>query len=184
VTRPHFAYRTPKGYSDEPALYPFDYRNMAIGPDTNVTQPLYNLILRLDADAPFHWRGIHWTDGNGQWLAGPIALRIRDAYGNYLSSDFVPVLNLAQGYYIVQPWTGATPPYGPVILYTSPIYGGMGVPFANELICPPSSILQIDVAALDGTIPGVITGASAIPGRFFARGVKRRPVGDCATEAR
>jgi hypothetical protein len=172
--RPQFAYLTPEGYQDERAQFPFDQRQCPglLGPGG----VFYNQVLRLDDDAPFHWRGISWEDPDPYFfLAGAIAIRLRDPFGNFMSDSFVPILDYAQGYYIMQPWTAA-PPVGPS--YVAPFAGGMGVPFADEIICPASSVIQIDILCLNGSV-------CATPvGRFMARGVKRRPVGDCPTEFR
>jgi hypothetical protein len=184
--RPHFAYSTPKGYTDERAIYPFDKRNVAANPPfSTITllpgQTLLNQILRLDADAEFRWRGISWEYPNSVELAtftdGPLAIRLRGPYDRYLSNDFIPLFNCAQGYYVIMsPWSGSVPPASPQ--FEGPYCGGMGVAFADEIICPASSIIQIDLLSLQ------INACALGIGGFMARGVKRRPVGDCATEAR
>lgn len=182
--RPHFAYRTPPGYLDERAEFPFDYRNIGNGDPQTVPLPatglVLNQVLRLDEDAPFLWRGISWEcpifTQLQAFLDGAIAIRLRDAYGNYLSNDFVPILNYAQPYYVWQPWNQPGALTGP--LWVAPSAGGMGVPWADEMWCPPSSVLQIDILLLQPyNIASPLT-LNAI-GRFMARGVKRRPIAEC-----
>jgi hypothetical protein len=183
--RPHFAYPRKPGYVYERAEYPFDYRNSPGFNSTSVPylQYITSLILRLDEDAPFLWRGLSWEYPDpGFFYTGQIAVRLRDAYGNYLSNDFIPILNMAQGYHVMQPWndTGGDfnePPPSPPV-FSAPFSGGMAVPFADEMFCPASSVLFIDVMNLNQAFQGCSLG------RFMARGVKVRPVGDCATEYR
>jgi hypothetical protein len=183
--RPHFAYSTPKGYVDERAEFPFDYRQAPGFNSTSVPYLQYqgNIPFRLDEDAEFRWRGISWEYPDpGFFYAGQIAIRLRDAYGNYLSNDFIPILNYAQGYHVMQPWddTGGSigdPPPSPPLFF-APFAGGMGVAWSDELVCPASSVLWLDVMNLNESFEGVSLG------RFMARGVKRRPLADCAREYR
>jgi hypothetical protein len=183
--RPHFAYQTPAGYVDERAEFPFDYRNAPSFNSASVPylQYMESIPLRLDADAEFRWRGISWEYPDpGFFYVGQIAIRLRDAYGNYLSSDFIPILNYAQAYHIMQPWndTGGlnnpAPPSPPT--FVSPFVGGMAVPFADEIICPASSVLWLDIQNLNRPFQGCSVG------RFMVRGVKRRPAADCASDFR
>src|ERR1035441_3040572 len=117
--RPHFAYKTPAGYVDERAEFPFDYRNLPLSATPAYLTYRTNIPLRLDQDAEFRWRGISWEYPDpGLFYSGQIAIRLRDCYGNYLSNDFIPILNYAQGYHVMQPWndTGmpnASPPPAP-----------------------------------------------------------------------
>jgi hypothetical protein len=181
--RPHFAYPTPPGFVDELADYPFDYRQVGDGipvvdTDPPVGSPIGNsFTLALDADAPFLWRALIYDYPDPYFfLAGQVAARIRDAYGNYLSSDFIPFLNLGQCYYVTQPWTGvnaATPPAGPHLC--APMSVGMGVPLVDEIYCPASGTLSIDLYLLNSSFDGTPDGI----GRMIARGVKRRPKSDC-----
>jgi hypothetical protein len=179
--RPHFASVTPKGYHDELAEYPFDYRqlgNTAPPLDTVPANGAYNLILKLDSDGDFIWKSLYWEYPTATlFLGGQIGIRIRDAFGNYLSSDFVPILNYAQGYYVLQPWAPPLggPPSPPSLV--GAIAGGMGVPMIHEIFCPASSVLQIDVIPLNES------GSSAI-GRLLARGCKRRAASECAGDFR
>ena len=181
--RAHFPYRTPQGFVDEAARFPFDYRQVGNNPANYLPNyQLANQILKLDEDAPFLWRSISWACPDYLqlqfFLSGSLAMRIRDPLGNYLDNDFVPLLNRAQGYYVWQPWTQG-PPTGP--LWTAPSAGGMGVPFADEIYCPASSTIELDllwvgVFGNDFTLNDI--------GRFLARGVKRRPLSDCSDDER
>jgi hypothetical protein len=177
--RPHFPYQTPSGFVDERAIFPFDYRQAQGATELPGGSFQLNQTLRIDEDANFMWRGISWEYPDPYFfLAGQVAIRLRDCYGNYLSNDFIPILNYAQGYYILQPWQGdnaAAPPVGPNLV--APFSGGMGVAFADEIFCPASGILQVDILGLNSL-------GSASVGRFMARGVKRRPDSDCSTEFR
>lgn len=171
MSRPHFAYPTPDGFVDERAEFPFDKRQAA-PPNGLISAafPLLNQVLRLDNDADFYWRGFVWEfpDPTG-FLVGQIAIRLHDSFGNYLSNDFIPIWNYGQGYYVMQPWV-CTPPGEPML--AAPFCGGMGVAFADEIFCPASSVLQVDILGLNLEICNNI-------GRFLARGVKRRPAGEC-----
>lgn len=178
--RPHFAYPTPAGFHDENADYPFDCRQVGTGgvsPTGN-----YSMTLALDSDAPFLWRALLWEFADPYFfLAGQVLGRIRDAFGNYLSDNFVPLLVLAQPCYMTQPWIGAnaaTPPTGPHL--AGPLSLGMGVPLPEELYCPASSTLSIDLFLLNASYAGT----PVSPGRLLARGVKRRKLSDCASEYR
>lgn len=169
--RPHFAYRTPDGFTDERAQYPFDYRQAPGATALAFGKIQLNIPLRLDSDSRFMWRGISWEYPDTVFfLCGQIAIRIRDCFGNYLSSDFVPILNYAQGSYVLQPWSGVSPPDGPFL--TAPFAGGMSVAFPDEIECPPSGVIQFDILGISSLNAGNV-------GRFMVRGVKRRPSGDC-----
>lgn len=174
-SRPHFAYQTPSGFVDERAQYPFDQRQASSAVDLVLGQKILNQVLRLDEDSVFMWRGISWEfPTQTGFLWGHVAMRLRDAYGNYLSNDFIPILNYAQGYFVMQPWSGVEPPAGPT--FVAPFEGGMGVAFSDELECPASSVLQVDILGLNnGEFVSNV-------GRFMARGVKRRPAGACVEQ--
>ncbi len=183
--RPHFAYQTPPGMVDERAEFPFDYRQVPGFSATTVPYLTYaaNIPFRIDEDAIFCWRGISWEYPDpGAFYVGQIAIRLRDCFDQYLSNDFIPILNYAQGYHVMQPWndTGGghnpAPPAQPT--FSAPFAGGMGVPFADEIICPPSGVLMLDIMNLNQAF------AACTVGRFMARGVKRRPLADCSTEYR
>ena len=175
--RPHFAYATPLGMVDENADYPFDYRQAAGNiPATGS----YSLTLALDSDADFLWRSLLWVYPIPVFfLAGQVAARIKDPYGNYLSNDFVPLMILGGPQYTAQPWTGvnaATPPAG--LELCAPFSVGMGCPLVDEIFCPRSSTLSIDLFLFNaGVSPNAV-------GRMLARGVKRRKLADCASEYR
>ena len=174
MSRPHFAYPVPAGFVDERAVFPFDQRNTPgsafVGGNT-----IYNQILQLSQDAEFRWRGISWEyPTSAGFLLGKVCVRIYRPDGHGMSDDFIPLLNLAQGSYVLQPWSGVTPPSGPTL--TAPFAGGMGVAWANEIVCPPSSVIRMDLLILGFSQTGV--------GRLMARGVKRRPIGDCETSYR
>ena len=175
--RPHFAYSTPPGMTDEPALFPFDYRQTG---GTIPASGLYSMTLAFDSDADFLWRDLLWEYPDPYFfLAGQVGARIRDPYGNYLADNFVPLMILGGPIYTLQPWQGidaATPPVGPQ--FTAPLSIGMGVPLVDEIYCPASSTLAIDV---------IIFNASFSPdavGRMLAGGVKRRKLADCGSEYR
>jgi hypothetical protein len=180
--RPHFAFRTPSGMVDELAEFPFDYRQ---APGFGVTVlALPNQILRIDADADFLWRALYWDGGCfANLLTGQVGYRIRDPFGNYLSSDYIPAMILGQGAYTVQPWvsqvTSSVVANGP--LYNSPFSGGMAVPLVDEIFCPRGSTLALDLIWI-GTPP--TSSSASYLNRLLARGVKRRPISDCATEYR
>lgn len=173
--RPHFAYPTPSGFVDENADYPFDCRQAATAIPA---QGSYNLTLALDSDAPFLWRALLWAYEDAYFfLAGSVLAQIRDPYNHYLSSDFVPLLSMGQPFVTYQPWIGAdaaTPPTGPH--YSAPLAFGMGVPLVDEIYCPASSTLTIDLFLLNAAFGGTPNA----PGRMLARGVKRRRLSDCA----
>ncbi len=183
--RPQFAFPTSDGFIDELAEYPFDQRQSPGAGCGNLTLAgSVNQILRLDADADYLWRSVYWefpapldfADG----LNSPIAVRLRDAYGNYLSSDYIPILEYFAGYYVfVSPWSVVSNAgiVGPS--FVGPLAGGMGCALSEEIFCPASSVLQIDAIPLDDP-----TYATSNIGRFLFRGVKRRPVSDCSQEYR
>ena len=198
-SRPHFARSTPPGFRDETARYPFDWRQIAptaaSEPDSDPPftaasplpvsftlggSPIANLFLRLDLDAPFLWRGVSWEcpifTQLQAFLDGNIAIRVRDPWGNYLSNDFIPILNWAQGYYVWQPWLQSGALTGP--LWVAPSAGGMGVAFADEIYCPAGSTVAIDLINLQPNNPESQLSLNNI-GRLLARGVKRRPLGEC-----
>lgn len=176
--RPHFAFDTPAGYFDELAIFPFDQRNAPGTGGGNIGTIEYSQILRLDNDASFLWRAIAWDyPDNYYFLDGQVAVRIQDPYSQYLSSDWVPILLLAQFAYVLQPWTPSIggPPVGPN--YTSPIAGGMAVPLADEIFCPATSTIRLDLMALN---EAGFAGSNC--GRLMAIGVKRRQASDCPKE--
>ncbi len=177
--RPHFAYPTPPGFVDELADFPFDYRQSApaLGAGGN-----YNLALPLDSDAVFMWRGLEWCDPVPYFfLAGTLAARIKGPMGDYLMDNFVPLMILGQPYYVAQPWIdvdAAQPPSGPFL--GAPMSLGMGVALVEEIKCPASSVLTVDLLLLNPAFDGT----PQEPGRLLARGVKRRPLSECGKEYR
>lgn len=89
--RPPFAHQTPAGYEDRDFVYYFDATN---------TQALNNAAfaagailmdvgLPLQSDAPFAWRGVKVQGLGGADPA--VAIQFKDCFGNYQSSDFVPI---------------------------------------------------------------------------------------------
>jgi hypothetical protein len=89
--RPQFAYPCPRGYEDGDFDHYFDYRNTVLLNNTSLAAGLtvLNIQLNLQTDHPFFIRGIQVKAVN----AGDpvISAQFKDAHGNYLSDDFVPL---------------------------------------------------------------------------------------------
>ena len=123
--RPQFQFGTPPGYVDVPYV-----RALAVGQDPSFVVPpgevLLNYVLQLDADAPTLFRSL-FVQGALQGQDNDIQLRIRDAFGNYLTDGFVSVSLFAWG-------AGKSPDSG----------SGRCKIWEPELYCPAGSVLMID----------------------------------------
>lgn len=144
--RPQWMNPTPKGFKDDTYTYFFDASNT---PGLVTAVPAggrrENIPLPLQAGAQFLWRGFTLIPTYGV-LVG-LLMRWKDPWGNYLSADYIPTWLC--GY-----------PSGSVSI----IGGGTAqpmkiiVPFDPEVICPPSSLITIDLkneAATDISLVGV-----------------------------
>jgi hypothetical protein len=128
--RPHFANQTPAGFTDEQVDQYFDSTNsqgmnqvasLAVGQQALVT-------LQLDRDAPFIWRALNIGLVPAQGTN--FSVRIKDAYGNYLTQTHITANAV---------FTGEGFP---------PNFGGMFVPLQHELPCPAGAILQVEFVRL------------------------------------
>lgn len=165
---PQYSFPTPEGFRDldfdhyydsDPASGPLYLPQLSPGPgDPN---PILNIPLRIDADAPFLWRGIKFegTPGLGPDASSPTSfanfgVRLRDPWGNYFcpDNDFVPV------------WLfGYQPQESSLGLGLAP-----GNTMEPETECPPQSVVYLDIFSYD-TIPWHTGG----PGKVWLTGVKR-----------
>jgi hypothetical protein len=121
--RPQFAYDQEPG--EEDFLFAFDTSNVPFfAGNLAVGATLDNVPLRLDSDYPFVARGVKVFNTR----AG-LAVRLRDAFGNYLSDDLNPTL---------QELTYA--PAGPGVAL-----GTLPVAFDADLLCPRGAVLWADL---------------------------------------
>ena len=115
----------PSGMQWEEFVYYFDSTNTpGLSTPLVVGQTLLNIPLQLQSDAPFIIRGIQVNDPQ-QFLG----LRFRDAFGRFLSDDFVPSYN----YSSFQPLNGSLP--GIAFVLVEP-----------GLACPKGSVILVDLA--------------------------------------
>lgn len=160
MNRPQYFYRTPDGFLDIPFVRPVTFGQDPTG-SIPPQQYLNDYIVQLDNDAPQLFRSLFWQgeeQGQGAGpLTGSIQIRMRDAYGNFITDGFVPIWLYCWG-------AGSTPPDGG---------SGRAKVWEPELYCPSGSVLTIDFYN-----PGVE--AFAYPGLLEFRGIKRFPVG-CAS---
>lgn len=156
MNRPQFFFTTPAGFQDEPYVRPVTYGQDAfdgIPPGTYIN----DYVVKLDNDTDQLFRSLFWQGANqGQGagsLSGNVQIRLRDAFGNYLTDGYIPIWLLCWG-------AGSQPPDGG---------SGRAKVFEPELYCPAGSILLIDYFNPGGTYE--------YPGLFEFRGVKRWPEG-------
>lgn len=115
----------PEGYAWEEFEYSFDSTNTpALATQLATGQSLLNIPLALQSDAPFLWRGIQVYFPQ-QFLG----LRFRDAFGRFLSDDFVP----SSAYSSFQSLNGSLPGIGIVLVEPG-------------LECPKGSVILLDLA--------------------------------------
>ncbi len=135
--RPQFFFPTPKGYRDESFVRP-----VTVGQDPSGTIPAGQYIndyaIRMDTDAPQIIRSL-FIEGKQQNQNSNIQMRLRDAFGNFLTDGYVPLWLYGSG-------AGSTPPDGG---------SGRTKLFESEIYCPPGSVLLADFFAPGGaaTIP-------------------------------
>ena len=127
--RPHFAYATPPGCRDVPYEYVFDGSVQPLIPVAALSTS-FGILFQLDKDAEFHWRGVKV---GLQGVSVPLEVAWKDPKGRLLS-DVVSNMN------------GAKPTVG-TVLYAqgsgfAPSFGGMAVPWDEEIICPPGAVIE------------------------------------------
>lgn len=150
--RPQYYYETPKGYKDVPFVRPVVFLQDATG-DFPPGQFLNDYVVQMDNDAPQLIRSVFFQGSNQGQASAPQnsgQIRLRDAFGNYITDGFVPIWLYAWG-------AGETPPDGG---------SGRTKVFEPELYCPPGSVLMIDYFNPDSP-------AFQYPGLIEFRGVKR-----------
>jgi hypothetical protein len=126
IYRPQYAYPTPRGFTDEQFSYTFDQSNTPFLNSGNLASGSFiqNIPLPLDRDAAFLWRGFTILGVND---TDPVmAVRFRDAAGNYLSDDFVPIDLYAR-------------PLGLAIV------GTLTVIWEPQIECPAGGMLWVDL---------------------------------------
>jgi len=136
--RAQFPYQTPAGFRDEYAEYYFDEISVpALKVNLTAGQILANIPLVIansqtgTFSQEFHLRGMQIGLLSGSDNVLPFGIRLRDAVGNYLSNDFVPVA-FFEGLNNSAATHGALP----------------GVVFEPELVFPTGGIFLIDLANL------------------------------------
>lgn len=134
MNRPQFFHATPEGYQDIPFVRP-----VVLGQDLGGTlvdgEILNDFIIQLDNDAP----QIFWSlfiEGVQQDQAAEIHMRLRDAFGNFLTDGYVPLWLYAWG-------AGSETPDGG---------SGRAKVFEPEIYCPPGSVLIADFLSSGGTV--------------------------------
>jgi hypothetical protein len=153
LNRPQFFHSTPKGFSDVPFVRPVTF-----GQDVHATIPsggyLNDYIVQLDNDAPQLFRSLFWQgaqQGQGPDVAGSLQVRVRDAFGNFITDGYIPIWLLFWG-------AGSTTPDGG---------SGRAKVFEPELYCEPGSTLIFDFfnSGLNATsIPAYLNPALMSPG--------------------
>jgi hypothetical protein len=152
MNRPQYFNTTPAGFRDVPFVRPVTFGQDVTG-GLAPGRYLENYVVQLDNDAPqvfrsWFWQGENQGEGAGP-LSGSIQVRLRDAFGNFLTDGYIPLWLLAWG-------AGSNPPDGG---------SGRAKVFEPELYCPAGSILNPDGSAY------------VYPGLMEFRGVKRFPEG-------
>lgn len=124
--RPQFTYPTPSEFDDKDFVAYFDQTNTtqlnaALSLAAGAT--IIGIPLVLQSDAPFFWRGIK--------INGPsnFGVRFRDPYGNYMSSDYLP---LPLDY----------EPQEPAVIGSNPVV------LEPQVRCPAGSVILVDVKRL------------------------------------
>jgi hypothetical protein len=173
--RPQFAYpgsgtqnavwldRKNQAWQDESAEFLFN-SGQPLSTTAGLNEGLNaNQTLLLDDDADFYCRAALWFFETLPVGGIGVAVRFRDAWGNYLSSDFVLLECYVLGAVIPNPASFPAPSnqYFPYV-------SGMGCVFEPELYCPKGSVLSMD-AFNQGN-------AGAAGPYVLMRGVKRRQV--------
>ena len=169
---PQFAFQTPEGFKDVDFDHFFDALpgpNQVLGLQvSSAINPVLNLGLRLDPDAPFLWRAIAFQPSPDTvagcppsfYSVGNFGVRLRDTQGNYLMPDgqFVPV------------WQLGIPPNGLQPGGASILGCGAFPVIEPEIYCPAQSVIYLDLFSYD-TVPWTTPG----PVGIWLRGVKRFP---------
>lgn len=119
--RPQYAYPPPPpGWKDEEFEYYFDSTTIP----ALALVPNNQIVLPLQADAEYHIRGIQVSGNTGNLL-----VRLWTARGDQLSQVPIEVDRAYSG--TLNAPTGRLP-----------------VPFADKIVCPPGSVLRVDLAIL------------------------------------
>ncbi len=128
--RPHFAYPAPPpGCHDEPYEYFYDSSVMQVQ-SVPALGYLYSLLFALDKDAEFRWRGFKVGI---QDVSVPLEVQWKNAAGDVLSD----VISNTAG----DQATVNTVLYAVGSGYT-PDFGGVAVPWDEEIVCPPGAVLE------------------------------------------
>lgn len=127
--RPHFAYPRPQGCTEVAYEYFYDSSVMT-AQSIPALGEIFSIIFNLDRDAEFRWRG---TKIGIQGVSQPLEIQWKDPFGNVLSDV---VTN-----------TFGDPPTINTVLYAtgsgfSPDYGGIPVPWDEEIVCPAGSVIE------------------------------------------
>ena len=154
--RPQFAYPTPPGYTDLDFDHYFD-ENTVPQLGTMATQNIWGIVLQLDDDADFIWRGIKIPCISTNNVPQSIGLQFRAPDGRYITAGFVPL------------WL-----YG-LQSGNSILFEGPGCILESEIYCPKGSAILMD---LEGFL-----GSGATLGAITLTGVKRWSAEQCCGEA-
>ena len=148
--RPQFAYATPDGYQDQDFTYSFDFSNTTLlaTPVTGAAFAIQNIILPLQTDEVFLWRG--WKVISSTIAPMPLYIQWRDPSGNYLSLCPVPIAHIAL-------------PSGAFA------WGFATVPIEPEIACPAGSNVLVNISSPTAFAPPI-----NLP-RVVLYGVKRGP---------
>lgn len=150
---PQYTAPTPEGFRDVdfdhfydalPSSGPYYLPQLAL--TVGDPNPVLNIPLRIDPDAPFIWRGIKIGIHN-------IGIRLRDPWGNFLCPDnqFVPMFLFSAA--AVRQGTGES---------------GPGCVIEPETECPPQSVIYVDLFSFEA-VPWTLGG----PNQILLTGVKR-----------
>jgi hypothetical protein len=180
--RPQFAYHVPPGWKEESCefLWNNQYPAMSL-PQAVPGAPVYNLLLQMDDSSDVWIRSLYWFGEGLSGSGGGLAIRLKDAFGRYLSMNpdgagnlggqfgWVNLANYGMGFTLPNPFT---PPTNPTYPYT----GGMGCVFQPEIYAPMASVLSMDICSLSE----LGTDTPAIAPTILLRGMRRVKLGACA----
>ena len=126
--RPQFVYPPPpEGWRDEDFEYSFDLSNLpAFQLVLGLGAQINDIVLQLDRDAEFRWRAIQVSNPGSQ-----LGLRFQTPDGTFLQNDYAPMENFSG-------FPGAS----------GGIPGGEPVALEPEVVCPPGSVILLDVEVL------------------------------------
>lgn len=120
--RPQFAYPTPPGYQDRPFIHSFDGTTVKLL-SGNIANGVFlqNIMLPLDTDEMFLWRGWKVQSYSINFLS--LYFQWKDPFGNYLSPTQVTADHIG-----VPSGTAG--------------FGFATVPIEPEIICPAGAMLS------------------------------------------